>query len=370
MSSGVYNKEKVLEMLKEKDTYGYWKIPIDEYVGANDFTGICLKCGKVIKHKEKVRTILEGKSIACRECSVKEYNENILNGVKEKVKKSPNYGCLKIINIDEEFLSFNDCTVKCTKCGAVHKNFKIGYTRKEWKRCSSCRSVERYLGKRYKTSDNVICECIEVLEDREHFVLKDIKTGNKRTVGLSAMTRGIEKLKFYYDRGSLDDLVGTEFKTKDGVLVRVKDINRRKDDSHLESYVLESIETSEVITRRSLKSVVFYKKDVTPVNIGEEYMTYGGFYVKVLENKSNYCKVLFRDGFYQERNAHFYEGMGVGHPNLNTVKRGKYFNYTLEGIVFRLANPEDVYYKCKKDGSDEYEILRPCDIDEMQKVCE
>ena len=42
---------------------------------------------------------------------------------------------------------------------------------------------------------------------------------------------------------------------------------------------------------------------------------------------------------------------------------GKYFNYTLEGIVFRLTNPEDVYYKCKKDGSDEYEILRPCDVD-------
>lgn len=366
------SKEERLRLLHENDTYGYWKfINIDtEYINLEDCTVKCLKCGEVSPHYKNANAIFKGKSSMCRKCAAKERGSNTIERTKERYKKGSIFGCLKVINIDTEFVSSSDCTVQCTKCGSIFSHYSLT-SNKAPIRCRECNSNSRLVGKIFISKDNVEFECIGYSNNT--YTLKDLSNNFERTVASNSL-KDLTDIKFYSGKKTLEDYnnlyLNKVITSKDGVKVKVKEIYRG-DDKRIFA-TLENIESGEIISRnlRNVDSKGFTYNHVhnRMADVGSVCTTKDGYTVKVLENKSNYSKLEFLDGSIAGFKTPFYEDFSkcsYSHPSLNRHKYGRYFSYSIEGIAFRLDDPKDVYYNCKKEGSDEYEILRPCDIEEQ-----
>ena len=371
------SREERIKMLHEKDTYGYWKfINIDtEYLSVNDCTVKCLKCENVFYHK-KALGIFAGTSTMCKDCAAKERGHKAVNKMKERYKENPYFGCMKVINIDTEFVSSTDCTVQCTKCGNIIHHYTMLVTKEKPTRCLNCRTLQRFVGQKFLSADNVTLECIGC-EEGHKVILKDTSNNFIRTYKYKGAETDFSKIKFYSNLSVKDYknfYLNKAITSKDGIKVIVKSI--REDEKKRLLAELENIETGEKQIRdlRTIRSIGFkyYYDKPNFAEVGSICITKDGFSVKVLENSKSHSRIKFNDGVIAEFKTIFhdyYEGMkrSYSHPNISSSKFGKYFDYVLEGVLFRLNNPEDVYYKCKKDGSDEYEILRPCDIDALQK---
>lgn len=97
---------------------------------------------------------------------------------------------------------------------------------------------------------------------------------------------------------------------------------------------------------------------------GEQSYNNQGVLMQIINyrNASDF-DVKFEDGIILtgKRYSEFKSG-GIAHPSINSQGKGEYKGYKLVKRLFRLNNPEDVYYKCKI-GND-FEIIRLCDIGE------
>lgn len=363
------SKEERIRLLHENDTYGYWQfINIDtEYIGIKDCTVKCLKCNEIFHHFKNASAIFMGRSSMCKKCAAEESGSSNIERMKERYRVNPIFGCLKVINIDTEFISSSDCTVQCIKCGSIFNHYTLT-SNKAPTRCKDCNSNSKLIGKKFTSRDNVNFECIGY---KNHtFTLKDLSNGFTRTVASSSL-KDLSDIKFYSGR-TLEDYnnlyLNKVITSRDGVKVRVKEISKGYDKRIFAT--LENIENGETISRNlrliDSKGFTYNHNHSHKVEVGSICTTKDGYTVKVLENKANYSKLEFLDGTISEFKNPFYEDSNkcsYSHPNLNRHKYGRYFNYIIEGVAFRLDDPKDVYYNCKKDGSDEYEILRPCDIE-------
>lgn len=364
--------KKTKEKLRQQDTYGNWKfINIDtEFVSTRDCTVQCLKCNRIFEHFNHYHDIINNKVVKCKYCAAEERGSNLIEKMKKRYKKNPIYGCMKVINIDTEFISSRDCTVQCTKCDSIFHHYTTLTQGKPPTRCINCKSVKTLIGQKFISKDNVNFECIDYKDTI--LTLKDLSNGFIRTF-VNKGERDLSNLDFY-SQLSLDEYkelyLSKVLTSREGISVIVQEIESSEADKRIFAK-LRNIKTGEIIVRDLryilTKGFTYNHNPKRLAEVNSISITRDGFMVKVLENSTLHCKLEFKDGVTTEFKTQFYMNHGrccYSHPNLSKGKYGRYFNYILEGIVFRLDDPKDVYYNCKKDGSDEYEILRPCDIEE------
>lgn len=106
--------------------------------------------------------------------------ERVLAKAREVLKSNPKHKYFEVINIDTEYLSRKDCTVKCLVCGKVHKHYDVSRLfeknnpgvlnccKEKYTLLNGLETLKKnYIGKNFKSLD-----CIDV-------IVKDVKISSK-----------------------------------------------------------------------------------------------------------------------------------------------------------------------------------------------
>ena len=130
------------------------------------------------------------------------------------------------------------------------------------------------------------------------------------------------------------------------------------------------------------KGVLHYlsgEMKVVELLVGSRVMSYLGFEGCITEIQKSSCVVKMNDGSTLEvkktsiARGHFHPN-GMRKVRTDERRRGVigftgiYRGFVLRGVHHKNDGDfKEVYYNCYKEGSDELQILRPCDIDDLYK---